>query len=63
MNAVIVGRVICGAGGEGLYIGSMNIISAFTSPRERPVYFSFFGITWGIGTVYAFSLNPSQSRS
>ena len=56
MNTVVVGRAICGAGGEGLYIGSMNIISAFTSPRERPLYFSFFGITWGAGTVYAASI-------
>ena len=52
MDTLIVGRVICGVGGNGLYIGAMNIISAFTSAKERPLYFSFFGITWGGGTVY-----------
>ena len=51
MDTLIVGRIICGIGGNGLYIGAMNIISALTTPKERPLYFSFFGITWGGGTV------------
>lgn len=51
MDMLIVGRVICGIGGNGLYIGAMNTVSAFTSAKERPLYFSFFGITWGGGTV------------
>ncbi|KAL9048734.1 MAG: hypothetical protein Q9162_007574 [Coniocarpon cinnabarinum] len=51
MNALIVGRAIGGIGGDGLYLGAMNIIASHTSLRERPLYFSFFGISWGIGTV------------
>ena len=52
MNALIVGRAICGVGGMGLYLGTMNMMSNLTSEAERPVYLSFVGLTWGLGTVY-----------
>ena len=51
MNALIVGRAICGVGGMGLYLGTMNMMSNLTSEAERPVYLSFVGLTWGLGTV------------
>ena len=51
MNALIVGRVICGLGGNGIYIGVMNITSAFTTLKERPVYVSYAGIAWCVGIV------------
>ena len=51
MNALIFGRVIGGAGGEGLYMGAMNISSAFTTLRDRPRWFSYYGVTWGFGTA------------
>ncbi|KAI9653106.1 MAG: hypothetical protein M1831_006190 [Alyxoria varia] len=51
MDALIIGRTVTGIGGNGLYLGAMNIVSAFTSQKERPLYFSFFGISWGGGTV------------
>ena len=40
MNAMIVGRVFAGAGGIGMYIGVMTLISVNTSDRERPAYLS-----------------------
>ena len=51
LKAFIVGRVICGLGGTGVYIGIMNIISALTSPKERAMYVSFPGAAWAIGAM------------
>ncbi len=38
MNAFIVGRVIAGIGGNGLYFGVMTLISVNTNEKERPMY-------------------------
>lgn len=51
MSALIVGRAICGIGGMGIYLGTMNMVSALTSEAERPMYLGFVGLTWGIGTM------------
>ncbi|KAI0972112.1 major facilitator superfamily domain-containing protein [Xylaria arbuscula] len=51
INAFIVGRILCGIGGAGLYIGVMTLISITTTMAERPLYVSSTGITWGLGIV------------
>ncbi|KAK0643305.1 major facilitator superfamily domain-containing protein [Cercophora newfieldiana] len=51
MDALIVGRVLAGMGGNGMYLGVMTLLSVNTSDRERPGYLSFVGLVWGIGTV------------
>ncbi|KAH8801449.1 major facilitator superfamily domain-containing protein [Xylogone sp. PMI_703] len=51
MDALIVGRVIAGAGGAGIYLGGLNIVSTLTTSNERPLYMSGFGVCWGIGTI------------
>ncbi|KAI1075118.1 major facilitator superfamily domain-containing protein [Whalleya microplaca] len=51
MDALIVGRVFAGMGGNGMYLGVMTLLSVNTSDRERPGYLSFVGLVWGIGTV------------
>lgn len=51
MNAMIVGRVIAGAGGVGTYVGVMTILSVMTTLQERPLYVSTTGILWGAGTI------------
>jgi MFS family permease len=51
MNALIVGRAICGVGGAGVYIGSINLLSALTTEQERPGVLSLVGLMWGLGTV------------
>ncbi|KAJ5589345.1 hypothetical protein N7537_012023 [Penicillium hordei] len=51
MNALIVGRAICGLGGAGMYLGVMTILSMLTTPTERPMYLGMVGLTWGAGTV------------
>ncbi|SPQ26873.1 cd867ba1-2a8a-411d-a580-4cd420b027f1 [Thermothielavioides terrestris] len=51
MDALIVGRVLAGMGGNGMYLGVMTLLSVNTSDRERPGYLSFVGLVWGFGTV------------
>jgi MFS family permease len=51
MNAMILGRVIAGLGGSGVYIGVMTLLSVTTTLEERPQYISYTGLIWGIGTV------------
>ncbi|KAJ5628751.1 hypothetical protein N7490_010979 [Penicillium lividum] len=51
INAEIVGRVFAGAGGIGIYIGVMILLSVNTSEQERPTYLSLVGLVWGFGTV------------
>jgi hypothetical protein len=35
----------------GIYLGTMNMVSALTKETERPMYLGFVGLTWGIGTM------------
>ncbi|QYS95306.1 MFS domain-containing protein [Trichoderma simmonsii] len=51
MKALIIGRVLAGMGGNGMYLGAMTLLSVNTSDKERPGYLSFVGLIWGIGTV------------
>lgn len=41
MKALIVGRVLAGMGGNGMYLGVMTLLSVNTSDKERPGYLSF----------------------
>lgn len=51
MNALIVGRVIAGAGGSGIYLGSLHYFTAMTAEKERGFYMALVGVFWGIGAV------------
>jgi len=51
MNAMIIGRTICGVGGSGMYVGVMTLLAATTTIHERPMYVGGTGLTWGLGTV------------
>lgn len=51
MNALIVGRVIAGIGGAGMYLGNLNLLTINTTLRERPVFMGGVGIVWGAGTI------------
>ncbi|TPX18617.1 uncharacterized protein E0L32_002474 [Thyridium curvatum] len=63
MSAMIVGRAICGIGGAGLYVGCMTLIAATTSMRERPLYVSGTGFTWGLGIVLGPIIGGAFDRS
>lgn len=51
MNALIVGRVIAGMGGTGIYLGGLNHFSALTTREERGTYITGIGFVWGIGSI------------
>ena len=51
MDALIVGRVIAGLGGSGMYLGVIMLLSFFTTPVERPRYIGMIGAIFGLGTV------------
>lgn len=51
MTALIIGRVIAGVGGSGMYSGTLTYISILTSMTERPAYLSGSTVVWGIGSV------------
>jgi MFS family permease len=51
MDSLIVGRMIAGIGGCGIYVGSLTFFSVVTTPKERPLYIALIAPTWGIGTV------------
>ncbi|CAG7924820.1 unnamed protein product [Penicillium olsonii] len=51
INSFIVGRAIAGAGGCGMYMGLLTLMSVTTDNIERPKYLSLTGFIWGIGTV------------
>ncbi|CAH0053738.1 unnamed protein product [Clonostachys solani] len=68
MSALIVGRVIAGAGGNGIYLGALVYYSLLTTPKERGLYMSLIGFWWGIGAVLgpviggAFSVSAATWR-
>ncbi|KAF2493696.1 putative efflux pump antibiotic resistance protein [Lophium mytilinum] len=51
MNALIVGRVLTGIGGAGVYIGLLNYITLLTTALERGRYMGGIGFVWGIGAI------------
>ncbi|OKL60926.1 hypothetical protein UA08_03626 [Talaromyces atroroseus] len=51
MNAIIVGRVWAGAGGAGMYLGNLNLITILTTPKEQPMYVALIGLIYGIGCI------------
>lgn len=51
IDALIIGRAICGVGGAGMYVGVMTLLAATTTIQERPMYIGGTGLTWGLGTV------------
>ncbi|KAK7707840.1 hypothetical protein SLS64_005057 [Diaporthe eres] len=51
INALIVGRVIAGAGGSGIYLGSLQYYVVMTEEKERGFYMSLIGVFWGLGAV------------
>lgn len=51
MDALIVGRMIAGIGGCGIYVGSLTFFSVYTTLNERPTYNGLIAPVWGIGTV------------
>ncbi|KAF2167844.1 hypothetical protein M409DRAFT_53803 [Zasmidium cellare ATCC 36951] len=68
MNALIVGRVIAGLGGSGIYLGNLNYFSVCTTNKERGTYIAGVGFIWGLGSILgpviggAFSISSATWR-
>ncbi|KAF6815309.1 hypothetical protein CSOJ01_03572 [Colletotrichum sojae] len=63
INSFIIGRAIAGAGGCGMYMGLLTLLSVTTTNAERPKYLSLTGFIWGIGTVLGPVVGGSLSES
>ncbi|KAL1845694.1 hypothetical protein Daus18300_014463 [Diaporthe australafricana] len=51
VEVVVVGRALAGFGGSGIYVGTMNIVSAITTDIERAHYLNLVGVSWCLGTI------------
>ncbi|KAF5664284.1 putative DHA14-like major facilitator ABC transporter [Fusarium heterosporum] len=51
IEALIIGRVIAGIGGAGMYSGTLTYVSVLTGPKEKPAYLAGSTVVWGIGSV------------
>ncbi|KUI54174.1 hypothetical protein VP1G_01690 [Cytospora mali] len=63
MAALIIGRVIAGVGGSGLYVGALTYISVLTTTIERPIYIAGVMTVWGIGNVLGPIVGGSLAES
>ncbi|KAM0513966.1 hypothetical protein ACHAPE_007321 [Trichoderma viride] len=50
-DALIVGRVIAGIGGSGMYLGALSYFSVFTTNKEATLYNAGIGLAWGFGSL------------
>ncbi|KAL5356460.1 major facilitator superfamily domain-containing protein [Aspergillus floccosus] len=51
MTTLVVGRVIAGVGGSGMYSGTLSFVAMLTTLKERPIYMAGSTVIWGIGSV------------
>ena len=63
MVALIIGRVIAGVGGCGVYVGGMTFIAVMTTPNERPLYLGGIMAIWGVGNVLGPIIGGSFAQS
>ncbi|KAF2853351.1 MFS general substrate transporter [Plenodomus tracheiphilus IPT5] len=63
MTALIIGRVLAGAGGSGIYLGSLQYFTVLTVEKERGFYMSMIGVFWGLGAVLGPVIGGAFSES
>ncbi|KAI4655974.1 Efflux pump dep3 [Alternaria ventricosa] len=51
IEALIVGRVVAGVGGSGMYSGTLTYVSVLSDEKEKPAYLAGSTVVWGIGSV------------
>ncbi|KAI1395598.1 MFS general substrate transporter [Hypoxylon fuscum] len=51
MNAMIIGRVWAGAGGAGMYLGTLNLSTSLSLPKEQGFYVGITGFVYGSGCI------------
>ncbi|KAL7786456.1 MFS general substrate transporter [Trichoderma afarasin] len=55
--------VVAGIGGSGIYIGTLNYLTALTSNQERGRYMSCIGLVWGVGAILGPVVGGAFSQS
>ncbi|KAL9638314.1 MAG: hypothetical protein Q9204_001549 [Flavoplaca sp. TL-2023a] len=63
MDAMIVGRVWAGAGGAGVYLGTLNLVTVMSTPKEQPFYIGMTGVSYGTGCILGPVLGGSLADS
>lgn len=48
---LIIGRLIAGAGGAGLYVGTLTIVGRAIPMRKRPIYLALITSVFGVASV------------
>ncbi|KAL8794639.1 MAG: hypothetical protein Q9195_002835 [Heterodermia aff. obscurata] len=51
MRAMIVGRVWAGAGGAGVYLGTLNLVTLMNNSKQQPFYVGMTGFVYGSGCI------------
>ncbi|WQF87797.1 Putative major facilitator superfamily, MFS transporter superfamily [Colletotrichum destructivum] len=51
IEALIIGRVISGVGGSGMYSGTLTYVSVLSNDQEKPAYLAGSTMIWGVGSV------------
>ncbi|OHE97147.1 major facilitator superfamily transporter [Colletotrichum orchidophilum] len=51
IEALIIGRVIAGVGGSGMYSGTLTYVSVLSNDQEKPAYLAGSTVIWGVGSV------------
>ncbi|TIC90861.1 Efflux pump patC [Colletotrichum higginsianum] len=51
METLIIGRVISGVGGSGMYSGTLTYVSVLSNEQEKPAYLAGSTVIWGVGSV------------
>ncbi|PYH92664.1 MFS general substrate transporter [Aspergillus ellipticus CBS 707.79] len=51
MVTLIVGRVLAGAGGTGIYLGGLSYFAETTTRHQRGAYMAGSGLAWGLGAI------------
>ncbi|KAH7130904.1 major facilitator superfamily domain-containing protein [Dactylonectria macrodidyma] len=49
--SLIIGRVIAGVGGAGMYLGSLTYVAVFATDKEASLYNALIGLSWGVGAI------------
>lgn len=51
IDILILGRSIAGWGDARTYVGGINLLSAVTTVKERPLHIASTGLSYGFGSV------------
>jgi MFS family permease len=63
VQALIIGRVIAGVGGSGMYSGTLTYVSVLTNQQEKPAHLAGSTVVWGIGSVLGPVVSSTPSSS